>query len=200
MKRREVMRVDHLEAVAAAAAEAAARAAAAAVEAAAAAAAKAKEAEAAVEAAKAARASTSAAAAAIARAPPPANHARAYPIAIPVAIVERERALVATTGEGVGEGDPRRRAPIVGDSADEMGDDARGGGADDAPGRVPRRRNDVTLVVAGSASAETAHAGGEGERGGSSARWAEVGVADLAKSSKLSATARGFVPRGKKAP
>ena len=68
LKRREAMRVNRLEAVAAAAAEAAARAAAAAVEAAAAAAAKAREAEAAVGAAKAARASTSAAAAAIARA------------------------------------------------------------------------------------------------------------------------------------
>ena len=147
-----------------------------------------------MEAAKAARASTSAAAAAIARAPPPANRPHVYPIAIPVATVDRVRARV------VGE-DPRRRAPIVRDSADEMGDDALGGGADDEAGRVPRRRNDAAMVASiGSASVSTAHAGGEGGRGGSSARAAEVGVADLATSSKLSADARGFVPGGKKAP
>ena len=198
LKRREAMRVNRLEAVAAAAAEAA-RAAAAAVEAAAAAAAKAKAAEAAVEAAKAARASTSAAAAAIARAPPSANRAHVYPIAIPVATVERDRAGVSTSGRDVRE-DQTRRAPAVRDSADEMGDEK------DAAGRVPPRRDDATIVDGASASDARIRAGGARMEGGARARVdtnpraAEVRDADLAKSSKLSAAARGFVPGRKRVP
>ena len=193
------MRVNRLEAVAAAAAEAAARAAAAAVEAAAAAAAKAREAEAAVEAAKAARASTSAAAAAIARAPPSANRAHVYPIAIPVATVERDRAGVSTSGDDVRE-DQTRRAPAVRDSADEMGDEK------DAAGSVPPRRDDATIVDGASASVARIRAGGARMEGGARARVdanpraAEVRDADLAKSSKLSAAARGFVPGRKRVP
>ena len=199
LKRREAMRVNRLEAVAAAAAEAAARAAAAAVEAAAAAAAKAREAEAAVEAAKAARASTSAAAAAIARAPPSANRAHVYPIAIPVATVERDRAGVSTSGDDVRE-DQTRRAPAVRDSADEMGDEK------DAAGSVPPRRDDATIVDGASASVARIRAGGARMEGGARARVdtnpraAEVRDADLAKSSKLSAAARGFVPGRKRVP
>ena len=199
LKRREAMRVNRLEAVAAAAAEAAARAAAAAVEAAAAAAAKAREAEAAVEAAKAARASTSAAAAAIARAPPSANRAHVYPIAIPVATVERDRAGVSTSGDDVRE-DQTRRAPAVRDSADEMGDEK------DAAGSVPPRRDDATIVDGASASVARICAGGARMEGGARARVdtnpraAEVRDADLAKSSKLSAAARGFVPGRKRVP
>ena len=180
------MRVNRLEAVAAAAAEAAARAAAAAVEAAAAAAAKAREAEAAVEAAKAARASTSAAAAAIARAPPSANRAHVYPIAIPVATVERDRAGASTSGDDVRE-DQTRRAPAVRDSADEMGDEK------DAAGRASAS---IATIRAGGARME----GGARARVDANSRAAEVRDADLAKSSKLSAAARGFVPGRKRVP
>ena len=116
-----------------------------------------------MEAAKAARASTSAAAAAIARAPPSANRAHVYPIAIPVATVERDRAGVSTSGRDVRE-DQTRRAPAVRDSADEMGDEK------DAAGRVPPRRDDATIVDGASASDARIRAGGARMEGGARAR------------------------------
>ena len=76
----------------------------------------------------------------------------------------------------------------------------------DAAGSVPPRRDDATIVDGASASVARIRAGGARMEGGARARVdtnpraAEVRDADLAKSSKLSAAARGFVPGRKRVP